>query len=249
MTHPVAQLRPNAWGLLRHGRERVRDGGRLVWPFFRASTRCPIRLGHPARSDRAGYFVAGRSTPLPRTRVRPLQRIRCAGLSVQRYWLSVGEDAHTAWTSGCSAGRGLRLVARCRLGTRSTGRDRPDGRWLSHPQLDLEPENVSNFGDPIEIRRRDLSSVLRLSLEDKEGRAVPPVHEGGGGVGTNPFWLELPLHSAMRITSIEEQRSSTTGRRQGKVHLRPFTGQSWDLTPKEAAGIFVRGTLGADPAE
>jgi hypothetical protein len=74
-----------------------------------------------------------------------------------------------------------------------------DGR--PQVQIDLELENVSDLGNPIEIPWIEVHNHLELSLEDENGTAAGgALKPAGNHMTPPPFWLQLPAETLIRFT-------------------------------------------------
>jgi hypothetical protein len=108
-------------------------------------------------------------------------------------------------------------------------------------QIDLELENVSTLGTPIEIPWTDVRSLLQLSLEDENGvAAAGDIKPAGNHMTPLPFWLQLPYESSMRFTI-------SSGAYQyfpdGRVWLRPLPFSAWIMTENRGRKLYLRGKL------
>jgi hypothetical protein len=102
--------------------------------------------------------------------------------------------------------------------------------------LDLELQNVSDVGNPIEIWYQDMSLALPLELETAAG----PVEHAGTGASITmppPYWLELPGGSTLRIPITRAAYEDDPGQ---PALFRPIEDQAWEVP---AAPLFLRGTF------
>ena len=113
----------------------------------------------------------------------------------------------------------------------------PHGRDLA---LDLEIENVSDVGNPMEIWWDDLDGILRLSLDTDAG-AVATAGIGGSHASPPPYWLMLPVSSKLTISITPNAYEDVSGTR---TMFRPLTFQGWDMP---AGKLYLHGEL-APPA-
>jgi hypothetical protein len=117
------------------------------------------------------------------------------------------------------------------------------------PQLaiDLDLENVSDMGNPIEIYcGGDGQALVTFSAEDETGTALAqPAAMGGSYASPNPFWLELPHASSLHvsITKAAYEYVSPT-----EVWLRPKTFEAWQLPAQRMQKLYLRAKVVALPA-
>jgi hypothetical protein len=123
--------------------------------------------------------------------------------------------------------------------------DEANGR----PQLrvELELQNVSDNGLPIEISWGGLGSMLQLSLEDESGKVVPPAGIGGNELSPPQRWLQLPVNSSLRVTISKSAYEYVPGPA-GRTLLRPVSLQAWDLPKTRGAKLFLKAKLTPLPA-
>jgi hypothetical protein len=108
-------------------------------------------------------------------------------------------------------------------------------------RLELELENVSDSGNPIEIWWTGLSSMLDLALEDETGKALPRISAGGNELTPLPFWLPILHQSSLRVVVAAKAYEY---RDPDRVFLRPMVFQEWALAPSASPSrLFIRGTL------
>ena len=108
-------------------------------------------------------------------------------------------------------------------------------------QIHLELENVSDLGNPIEIRWTDVRSHLQLSLEyDNRVAAAGYIEPGGNHMTPSPFWLQLPSESSMRFTISSGAYDYLSD---GRVWLRPLPFRAWIMTENRGRKLYLRGKL------
>ncbi len=163
-------------------------------------------------------FVVARSVPQAQAGAKP-----------------AASDAADNWSPEVQGVRG-RLIA---TPTQDAGR--------SQVRLDLELENVRNFGNPIEMWWKSVGAMLDLSLEDVAGVVLPRMSMAGNEMIPPPYWLELPFGSSIRILISKAAFESTLD---GRLFLRPTTFQGWLLPPTGAstAAFYLRGNFNAAAA-
>jgi hypothetical protein len=117
------------------------------------------------------------------------------------------------------------------------------------PQLavDLDLENVSDMGNPIEIYcGGDGQALVHFAAEDESGTALAqPSHMGGSYASPPPFWLELLHGSSLHVTITKaayEYVSPTD------VLLRPKTFEAWPLPAQRTTKLYLRAKVVAFPS-
>jgi hypothetical protein len=111
-------------------------------------------------------------------------------------------------------------------------------------RLDLELENVTDLGTPIEIWWTNWSAMLDLSLEDSTGTVLPRLGLAGNEAGPPPFWLALLRHGSMRAMITKHAFEYVSNDR---LLLRPTTFQGWALADRTSP-LYLRGTLTPKPS-
>ena len=114
-----------------------------------------------------------------------------------------------------------------------------DGR--PQVQIDLELENVSDLGNPIEISWTDVHNQLELSLEDENGIAAGgAIKPAGNHMTPTPFWLQLPSETLIRFTVSSGAYEYFPD---GRVWLRPLPFSAWFMTENRGRKLYLRGRL------
>ena len=113
-----------------------------------------------------------------------------------------------------------------------------DDQRRAQVRVELELENTSDRGSPIELTWRALDDMVGLTLEDASGAPIPEAHPGGNSISPLPFTLALPHASTLRVTL---SRAAVEYVPSGKVLLRPFALVAWSIA--RPTGLALRGTL------
>jgi hypothetical protein len=113
-----------------------------------------------------------------------------------------------------------------------------DGKGRQQLRLELELENSGKT--PVDLLWDDnLGSMMKLSLEDESGAALPVMAVGGNFAAPPPHWVTIKPGATLRTTlspaAYEYVPSGTT-------LFRPLTFQAWNVTPG-AKRLFVSETF------
>lgn len=108
-------------------------------------------------------------------------------------------------------------------------------------RVDLEIENVSDVGNPIEIWWDSFDATLKMSL-DADGAPAKKPGIGGSFASPPPYWLQLPVDSAIRFTVTKNAFEYVPS---GMTLFRPTTFQAWEVTGAKA--LMLGATLTAAP--
>jgi hypothetical protein len=125
------------------------------------------------------------------------------------------------------------------------------GRFIAKPaadaasrqqvRLELELENAGKT--PIDVFWDDnLGSMMKLSLEDESGTALPVMAVGGSFAAPPPHWVTIKPGATLRTTISSAAYEYVPS---GMTLFRPLTFQAWTVSPG-AKRLFVSGTF--DPA-
>ena len=108
-----------------------------------------------------------------------------AGVPVRPTLPAKGALASSGWSSPVNGLQGRLLV--------SSG----EGTSPRIARIDLEIQNVSNVGSPIELYW-DIDTVLSFSLADEDGKEIEPTPMAASVRSAAPYWLMLPMDSTLR---------------------------------------------------
>lgn len=118
---------------------------------------------------------------------------------------------------------------------------RSDSAGTRQFKLELELQNVSAEGSPIEIWWTPLHSILDLSVIDETGKPLPPMMPPGHGLQPGPFWLPLMHQSSVRVVLASRAYQYVAD---DKVWLRLTIGQAWLFSRSSGPSrLFVGGTV------
>jgi len=108
--------------------------------------------------------------------------------------------------------------------------------------LDLEVENIADGLNPISLSWTTPASdsLLELSLEREDGTPIPKRAEAGNEFSTGRYLVQIPRHSAIRISVSKAAYEYQPGRSR---RFRPTWFFSWDI-PSEVR-LYLRGSLRA----
>lgn len=144
---------------------------------------------------------------------------------------SSSPDEHAGEWSPPVAGLRGRLVARL-------GKDKN-----ARPQVrfSLELENVSDSAAPIELAWDGLESMLKLAFEDATGKALPLMATGGNSLTGPPYWLYVPVSSAIHFDIAKEAYEYLPD---GRALFRPLSFQALELPRERTSPPRVKATFG-----
>ena len=110
------------------------------------------------------------------------------------------------------------------------------------PQLhiDLELENVRDTAMPAEIRWGSFEDMVKFSLEDAAGRALPAIAPGGNSLAIPDYWQPLPIRAALRVPISRNAYEYVSA---GRTLFRPLVFQAWELTDPPPGPLYLRATF------